>query len=327
MSDDERHQVGICYKQNGQDAAIELGAALVNPELQVQRVDAWKAFIATHPTARMYCFRGGLRSRIAQHWLAQAGVDIPLVEGGYKALRTLLINELDRLCSSMSFTIIGGRTGIGKTLLLEKLGTTLDLEKLANHRGSSFGSMPSGQPSNIDYENTLTIALMRIEAQGGGHVYLEDEARLIGRVCNPERLRQVMQLAPIYLLESSMSQRIDNCLDDYVVDLLARYIQQFGEQAGFDAFAEHHRAGLDRIRKRFGPENHARAMQLLDTALIEHRQHARTDAYRPFIELLLTRYYDPMYDYQITNKRERIVFRGSAEEIIAQARQKPQVSA
>lgn len=317
MNDEERHQVGICYKQHGQDAAIALGAKLVTPQEQVARVRAWAAYLKVSPQARLYCFRGGLRSRISQQWLADAGLDIPVVSGGYKAMRTYLINELDRLCSELSFGIIGGRTGNGKTLLLGRLSATVDLEKLANHRGSSFGAMPYGQPSNIDYENALTVELMRLEARAQQLVFLEDEARLIGRVCNPERLRKVMTSSPIYILECAMAQRVDNCFSDYVTDLLQRYMQQFGEREGFETYAAHHRHSLERIQKRFGAENYKQALALLDTALLAHQEHNDTDAYRAFIEMLLCDYYDPMYDYQIAQKSERIVFRGTADQIVS----------
>lgn len=317
MNDDERHQVGICYKQHGQDAAIALGAKLVTPQEQIARVREWTAYLKVFPQARLYCFRGGLRSRISQQWLAEAGMDVPVVSGGFKAMRTYLINELDRLCSELSFGIIGGRTGNGKTLLLSRLSATVDLEKLANHRGSSFGAMPYAQPSNIDYENALTVELMRLDARGQQLVFLEDEARLIGRVCNPERLRKVMTSSPIYILECAMAQRVDNCFGDYVTDLLQHYMQQFGELEGFETYAAHHRHSLERIQKRFGAENYKQALALLDTALLAHREHNDTDAYRAFIEMLLHDYYDPMYDYQIAQKSERIVFRGTADQIVS----------
>ena len=316
MSDDERHQVGICYKEKGQQKAIELGAQLVTPDLQAQRVQSWKDFVQANPEARLYCFRGGLRSRISQQWLADAGVQIPLVEGGYKALRTFLIEELQRLGQALSYTLIGGRTGNGKTLLIKRLGSTVDLEALANHRGSSFGSLPGPQPSNIDFENALSIELMRLEEANNQHVYLEDEARLIGRVCLPDSFREVMQAAPIYILECDLEQRITNCFDDYVTDLLARYQEDMGDADGFEAYAEFHRGSLGRIQKRFGGENYKRALMLLNEALQAHREQANTELYRPFIQLLLTDYYDPMYDYQLSNKTSRIKFKGRADDIV-----------
>ncbi|MFK7994361.1 MAG: tRNA 2-selenouridine(34) synthase MnmH [Granulosicoccus sp.] len=316
MTDEERQLIGIRYKEEGQESAIALGAELVTQELQTQRVNEWKAYVSAHPDACLYCFRGGLRSRISQQWLAEAGIRIPLISGGYKALRSFLITELDRLCSAQTFTLIGGRTGNGKTLLLRRLHSTVDLEALANHRGSSFGAIPQAQPRNIDFENALTVALMQLESQGKADIYLEDEARLIGRVCIPDRLRQAMLEAPIYILECDMPERIANCFDDYVTDLLRRYLTKYGAQDGFEAYAEHHRGSLSRIRKRFGGDNYNRARALLEDALVIHKQNNDTSRYSRFIEMLLRDYYDPMYDYQLSQKSERVQFKGTCEQIL-----------
>ncbi|HBM45267.1 MAG TPA: tRNA 2-selenouridine(34) synthase MnmH, partial [Halomonas sp.] len=85
MVDEERHQVGIAYKQQGQQAAIALGERLVSGEIKQARVAAWQAYLAQHPDASIYCFRGGLRSQIAQQWLVDAGLHRPRIEGGWKA--------------------------------------------------------------------------------------------------------------------------------------------------------------------------------------------------------------------------------------------------
>ena len=316
MSDEERHLVGLRYKEHGQDNAIALGAELVPEHVQAARVEQWQRFINTNVGAHLYCFRGGLRSRIVQHWLKEVGVEITLIEGGYKAMRTYLIHEMERLCSAMSFVLIGGRTGNGKTLLLNQLASTVDLEGLARHRGSSFGSLPVEQPSNIDFENAAAIELMRLEEQGNTRVFLEDEARLIGRVCLPDTLRNAMATAPIYSLECDMSQRVNNCFGDYVTDLLEQYQVQLGPDEGFDAYAEHHRGSLARIQRRFGGENYQQALGLLDDALKEHRLNNNTEGYSGFIEKLLSDYYDPMYDYQLNQKLDRVVFTGTAEQIL-----------
>lgn len=321
MTDDERHLIGIRYKKAGQENAIRLGAELITPELRQQRVAAWAQFAAKNPDGALYCFRGGLRSRISQQWLVEEGIDLPLVSGGYKALRTFLIQTLEQLCNSLQFFLVGGRTGNGKTLLINRLGSTVDLEALASHRGSSFGGMAVEQPSNIDFENAVTIELMKLDEAGSHRVFLEDEARLIGRVCLPDTLRMTMQSAPIVILECDMQQRIINCFDDYVPDLLARYQAMHGNEAGFNAYAEHHRTSLSRIRKRFGPENSVRALQLLDQALERHRRHRDTSGYADFIELMLREYYDPMYDYQLGKKQQRVIMKGTAEELLEWADQ------
>jgi len=316
LNDEEREAVGIQYKQSGQESAIDLGAELITLEKQREKVAQWISYVQANPQCRLYCFRGGLRSRITQHWLAQAGVQVPLIEGGYKALRSYLIDTLDRLCRSLSLVLIGGRTGIGKTMLLKKLAVTLDLEHLANHRGSSFGTLPDSQPSNIDFENALTIELLRIEESSHSTVFVEDEARLIGRVCLPDTLREAMSRAPIYILECDMQTRVHNCMDDYVVDLLSRYKQASEPGCGFSNFAEHHRNSLARIKKRFGGNNYNQALHLLNRALKKHQEHNDINGYAEFIQLLLSQYYDPMYDYQLSKKQQRIQFSGSASQII-----------
>jgi len=316
MNDEERHLVGLKYKEEGQSKAIELGAKVINPRLRNERIRRWKAFIDKNPNAVLYCFRGGLRSRISQRWLKEAGVDIPLLSGGYKALRSYVLESLEKLSRTFAFTIIGGRTGNGKTLLINRLGNSVDLEKLADHRGSSFGSLVTDQPSNIDFENALCAELLRFEDAGVDHLFLEDEARLIGRVCIPDVFRNAMQQAPIVILECDLDTRIRNCFDDYVPDLLSRYIGEYGEEKGFFEYSDHHRQSLYRIRKRFGSTNYQQASELLNKALDQHENHADLNSYDEFIAFLLTQYYDPMYDYQLSKKSQRIAFSGTFEDVM-----------
>ncbi|HAP53946.1 MAG TPA: tRNA 2-selenouridine(34) synthase MnmH, partial [Marinobacter adhaerens] len=103
MNDEERHRVGICYKEKGQDKAIELGHQLVSGDIKAQRIEAWKRFVARHPNGYLFCFRGGLRSRLTQQWIREAGIDYPLVKGGYKALRRFLIDSLEAQIESGEF--------------------------------------------------------------------------------------------------------------------------------------------------------------------------------------------------------------------------------
>jgi len=319
MNDEERHLVGIRYKASGQQSAIELGAELVNPSLRAERVKLWKNFAQRHPDGALYCFRGGLRSRISQQWLVDAGVHLPLVEGGYKAMRTYLIEVLEKYCESMKVVLVGGRTGNGKTLLIKQIGNTLDLEDLANHRGSSFGNLAEEQPSNIDFENAVSVQLLKLSNKGVSQLFLEDEAQLIGRVCIPDVLLKAMRAAPIVILECDMPTRIGNCMEDYVYDLLDRYVNQLGRTDGFSAFKNHHRNSLSRIQKRFGLENYHHALALLEVAMDKHENLDDVSGYEAFIEFLLSDYYDPMYDYQLGKKQDRVTFRGSAAEILSWA--------
>jgi len=327
MNDQERHEVGIRYKQAGQAKAIELGAQLVDGPSRAVRTQAWHDHVQAHPEAVLYCFRGGLRSRIAQFLLSETGVTRPLIEHGYKRVRQFLIDELERLCAATPFTLLAGRTGSGKTLLLARLARHVDLEGIARHRGSSFGNMAAEQPAAIDVEHAITVALMRLEAalperdpaplpERARRVWLEDEGKLIGRVCLPPVLRDAMGRAPAVVLKVPMRTRIETCFEDYVPDLLSRYRAGRGEAAAFEAYADHHRQSLGRIRKRLGGVRHTQAGEMLDQALHAHREHDDTSGYAAFIELLLTHYYDPMYDYQLSQKRRRVLFSGDEQQIL-----------
>jgi len=167
MTDDERHLIGIRYKEKGQESAIKLGRELVNGHLKEQRVGNWLDFVNKHPSGALYCFRGGLRSKIAQEWIyQQSGISYPRIKGGYKALRSFLINEMSRIVNEKIFLVVGGQTGCGKTLLLNKLENSIDLEGLANHRGSAFGNNVTPQPKQIDFENAFAIELIKKEING-----------------------------------------------------------------------------------------------------------------------------------------------------------------
>ena len=316
LDDQARHLIGIEYSRAGQQSAINLGEKLLSPAQREELVKRWLSFVASNPDGYLYCFRGGLRSRITQQWMSDAGCDYRLVTGGYKALRQFLIQTLYEQCEQASFCLIGGRTGTGKTRLLKQIPNSIDLEGLALHRGSSFGRMAVAQPSNIDFENAVTIALLALSTTPGMPVYLEDEARMIGSVCIPEVLRERTQHAPVAVLEAPLEIRVVYAVEDYVVDLLRKHQAKLGILAGFNAFADYHRDSLRRVQKRFGGVRYKQASGLLEQALKTHLSTGDTHHYEPFIEMILTNYYDPMYDYQMKAKQDRFVFTGDAKNLL-----------
>lgn len=318
MSDDERAEVGICYKQRGPEAAIALGHELVSGDLKAARLAQWAAFTEQHPLGYLYCFRGGLRSQTVQCWLREAGVDYPLVLGGYKAMRRFLLEELERTVTSASFVLISGKTGTGKTRVISQLQRAVDLEGLANHRGSSFGQMITPQPSQIDFENGISIALMRLLAKNAEHVFLEDEGRLIGSLTLPQSLREKMEVAPMLMVEQSLEERIDVVIDDYVVDLGQRYTQKYSED-GPPLHCEKLQADLARIRKRLGGELHQQVSDMMASAFARQWQDGQLDGHRQWIAVLLEQYYDPMYEYQLSKRAGEQLFRGDRQAVIAWA--------
>lgn len=317
MTNEERAQVGTSYKQHGQEAAIELGRQLVTPELQAQRTAAWIDFARRHPQGYLYCWRGGLRSEICQQWMQEAGCDYPRVSGGYKALRRFLIDAFDRICQQHPMLLLAGRTGCNKTALIEALPNAADLEALANHRGSSFGRRPGGQPSQLNFENRLAVALLKAEQQAqnvGRPIVLEDESRLVGRCSLPPQLMQVMGCCPVVVLEVPLEQRIEHSYRNYILNKLDEWQQHLGEAAGFDAFADDLTQSLYRVRKRLGGVRYREISALLEQALLEHRQ-GNPQRHRDLIQQLLVDYYDPMYDYQLAKRKELIVFQGDRDAV------------
>ncbi len=322
MNDIERQKVGTCYKQHGQQAAIELGHRLVSGKTKAERIQAWADFAKAHPDGYLYCFRGGLRSQLVQQWLRdEAGIEYPRVVGGYKAMRTFLMETLDSALAECRFLLVGGLTGTGKTEVIAQLANGLDLEGLANHRGSSFGKRATPQPSQIDFENALSITLLRLRAAGHRQFVMEDEARLVGRCSIPLPLFKDMQHYPVIWLEDSFEGRVERILKDYVIDLCAEFVDEHGAE-GFAAFAVRLQESLSNIHKRLGGERYQRLAMLMDQALAEQSRTGEVDLHRGWIEGLLREYYDPMYAFQRESKAQRIEFAGEQEAVVQYLRER-----
>ncbi len=322
MNDSERQKVGTCYKLRGQQAAIALGHQLVCGDIKAERIRGWQEFARAHPQGYLYCFRGGLRSQLSQQWLAQeGGIAYPRIIGGYKAMRSFLLDALDGLSNHSELVVVGGLTGTGKTEVLAQLANAIDLEGHANHRGSSFGKHATPQPAQINFENNLAIDFLTKSDRGMDRFVVEDESRAIGRCALPLALYAAMSAAPIVWLEDSLAGRVERILQDYVVDLRAEFTALHGEEQGFVAFAHRLRESLDNILKRLGGERHRRLAATMDAALTEQRRSGALDGHRDWIAGLLTQYYDPMYAFQRQAKAERIVYSGNREDVVGYLRE------
>lgn len=322
MNDLERQRVGTCYKNHGQQAALELGHQLVSGAIKAERLQAWADFARAHPDGFLYCFRGGLRSQIVQQWLkSEAGIDYPRVVGGYKAMRSFLLTTMDQAVDQCDFVLLGGMTGTGKTEVLTQLNNGLDLEGHAHHRGSSFGKRATGQPSNIDFENRLAVDLLKKRAVGVEQFVLEDESRAIGSCALPLPLYQGMQQFPMVWLEDSLQGRVERILRDYVVDLCAEFVGEYGDE-GFALFSERMLESLNNVQKRLGGERHRRIMVLMEEALAEQGRSGAVDLHRSWIEGLLVEYYDPMYVFQREKKGARIEFAGERGAVLEYLRER-----
>lgn len=330
MTDIERAKVGTSYKRDGQEAAIKLGHRLVSGKTKDERMALWLDFAKQNPNGYLYCFRGGLRSHTTQAWLAEAGCDYPLVKGGYKAMRRFLIDRLDNICDysadserSEKFYIVAGQTGAAKTDLLLKFGNAIDLEGLANHRGSAFGKRAAGQPSQIDFENALSIHFLRQHHKSPNTpILLEDESHLIGRCALPQKLRSAMHKSPIVVVEADLETRVEHSFRNYILQKLAEWEAfcaadtSHENQVAFELFAQELRKSMFNIRKRLGGVRHQELTIMLDNALAAHEA-GDNSLHKDWIRVLLNEYYDPQYDYLLEKRKERIVFRGNAAEVEA----------
>lgn len=295
LDDGERAAVGTTYRQEGADAANTLGHHLVSGAVRAARIAAWTDLLNSHPDAYLYCWRGGARSRIAAEWLAGRGLHPLRIDGGYKRLRNLCLATLEvSPDQTRHWWIVGGRTGSGKTRFLREQKDSIDLEALANHRGSAFGATLSPQPELPTFENALACALL---AHHRPFLVLEDESRTIGRVGLPETFFRAMQTAPVVILEAELADRIHAIRQEYIDGVIG----ELGPEALYLRF----RSALARIQRRLGGQRHREIQEAL-TRGFDHGEHDR------WIGLLLTWYYDPMYDYQLEKKQARIRFTGPA---------------
>ncbi|MFT6896933.1 MAG: tRNA 2-selenouridine synthase [Paraglaciecola sp.] len=315
MNDPEREAVGTCYKKEGQKAAIALGHSLVKGDVKKQRIEAWQAFHQQNPDGLLYCFRGGLRSSMTQQWLAEAGIDMPFIEGGYKAMRQFLLAQLHERITQGNTLVLSGPTGTGKTEVINDWPQSVDLEGLANHRGSAFGSTGSEQPSQIDFENAWSVNWLKLVSQSQEPVLFEDESRLIGRISLLPEYLALSKQAQIVLLNAPLQERIERIRKDYFVDAYQSQLNK-GEEAAIAYLDDFIRGALTRIKNRLGGERYKNLLALLDSGLIQLVNHGSWGNFDDIIEVLLSDYYDPMYAYQLKAKAHLKIFEGNHQEVI-----------
>ena len=301
LLDDERHQVGKTYKKFGSGPATDLGFNLVSGDLKEKRVKKWLNFISDNPSAQIYCARGGQRSKIAQEWIAEKGVSIPKIEGGFKSLRNECLNFIEKACSDeKKWIVIAGMTGTNKTGIISLLNNGIDLEGLANHRGSAFGGFETPQPSPINFENSLACNYVQIKNKT---IIFEDESRTIGRLVIPEKFYNRIISSEIVIINEPIDVRVDHIYKEYVHDALVNHTNDDLKRKLSDQ--------LSKISKRLGRDNFIKINEQIQIAF----QKDSRESHHIWIYELLTNYYDKMYHYQLEKKKDRCIFSGSWEEV------------
>jgi len=211
FTDEERAQVGTAYKQQSREQAIKIGLDFYGPKMRamVEQVEALKS-----DTVLVHCWRGGMRSAGVAWLLDLYGFKVFTLQGGYKTYRQYIVESFQL---PASIKILAGYTGSAKTAVLEKLQRlgepVINLEKLANHKGSAFGhiGLPT-QPSQEMFENLLGTAIRSI---GSSTCWLEDESWRIGSVLIPQPYYQQMRMAPCYFVDIPFEERLNYIMQDY----------------------------------------------------------------------------------------------------------------
>jgi tRNA 2-selenouridine synthase len=272
FDDDERRAVGTAYKKEGRDQAVLLGAGFAGKNMQNKLKKALET--AVNGELLVHCWRGGMRSE-AMAWLfSTGGLKCHVLEGGYKAYRNYILSELS---VKKKMLILGGLTGSSKThiirLLKDKGEQVIDLERLASHKGSAFGSLgESPQPGSEHFANLLFQEWSCID--NNRPVWLEDESRNIGSVFIPDAFFANMMNSPAIVLLISPVHRMPRLIEEY---------------SGFNP--DLLKASVEKIRKRMGNESAGEAIKAIDSGNI-----------RKAIEIVLE-YYDKTYRYSLSRKK------------------------
>ncbi len=264
FSNEERVQVGTTYKQKGREEAILLGFDLTGPKWSGFIQEALK--IAPDKKIMVHCWRGGMRSGALAWALNLYGFEVYLLEGGYKRYRNWVLTQFKE---KYPILILGGMTGSGKTKTLVKLKElgqqVIDLEDLAQHQGSSYGSMGYLiQPSQEHFENLLASQLIKTDKTKA--LWLEDESLSIGKCFIPNPIFKQMRESVLLKLEIPFQERVNFLVQEY-----GKLNKEFLIES------------TTRIGKRLGPEQTRDSIAAINDGQME-----------VFIKLVLV-YYDKTY--------------------------------
>ncbi|CQR74676.1 tRNA 2-selenouridine synthase [Sporomusa ovata DSM 2662] len=275
FNDEERAQIGTIYRQVSVEDAKHLGLSFVSTKLP-DIIEQIRRFTTEEQKVIVYCWRGGMRSKSIVSVLEMMEIPASQLVGGYKAYRQYVLGRLKQFEVKPKIIVLCGSTGTGKTLLIKQLAKrnipVIDLENLANHRGSVFGQIGLGRSATAqNFDANLLKELDALNNQP--YVVVECESKRIGNVYLPECLFNAMQQGPKLLVSASIEVRVDRLIEEYL-----------------DIYSDNAEAIISSIaslRRRLGNKKTDKLINEFKAGQI-----------RVVVETLLVEYYDPMYGYE-----------------------------
>jgi tRNA 2-selenouridine synthase len=271
LNNDERRNVGIVFKESKEDA-ITLGIDYYSKKMpmltnEIKKIDKNKKII-------VYCFRGGKRSKAITQLFELLGFNVYQLEGGYKTYRHFIMDYFENFLPSFKFIVIWGLTGSGKTKMINMLNNSIDIEGYANHRSSLFGKIGLKPNSQKFFESLFFYNLNKLKNEK--FIFVEGESRKIGEDIIPEKIYLHIKKGINVLIKANLEFRKNITANEYFKD---DYIEE--------------------IKKIVPLLKQKLSKKVIDEILetIEKKDYLKAS------ELLLIKYYDPLYEYTINNQK------------------------
>ena len=270
FDDDEKRLIGLIYRTRGQETAFEKGKEIGEKKLE-NIFQAFKNLAELGKPIVVYCWRGGMRSRGVCSALSKKGLKLYRLRGGYRAYRNYILSRMEEIIKGLNAIVITGKTGTGKTRLIEMLRSdgmpAVNLENLAKHRGSLFGNV--GIRERISQKMFDSLLFEELRKITSNHIIIEDESRRIGNLHIPESLWKKKQEGIFIEIEIPIEERVKIILEDYTSS---------------DGWEEDAERSLLKLSKYMGPQKSRIAFDLF-----------RAGRYRELVEFLIVTHYDKKY--------------------------------
>ena len=271
FDDEQRSRIGQVYVNESVEKAKKIGIQAVSerlPDLYEQITD-WNK---TYDKLVFFCAKGGMRSASLTALMVELGISASKLKDGYKGYRAFINARLPEVNKGIRYIVLHGKTGTGKTRLLQELKErgfpTLDLEQAANHRGSLLGSVGLGvENSQKQFESLVFESLSQMQ---NAFVFVEGESKRIGNIIIPQMIYESMNSGTHLLIEASLAVRAEFLIQDYT---------------GTPNFKREMMSAIGNMARYIGEK---KARHYCDLIAAEDYQGAATD--------LMVNYYDPLYE-------------------------------